>query len=148
MSTWECLLYALVCCLGSHTLEWPVGGVFIAPNTKLAVGEKLLLSAAHRTVRWCTGQCIVHFSMHLAIGLTPQVTVGVHAFYTGHFGRHTGHSGGLLSTVPPGTSRWATVPSCTRQSACGTGQFGVPPDSLVLQTKECRQHFLCFLDFS
>jgi hypothetical protein len=41
MRSWECLLYALVCCLGSHTLEWPVGGVFIAPNTKLAVGEKL-----------------------------------------------------------------------------------------------------------
>ena len=72
MSTWECLLYALVCCLGSHTLEWPVGGVFITPNTKLVVGEKLLLSMAHRTVhysmsgvpnrwsdtageRWCAG---------------------------------------------------------------------------------------------
>jgi hypothetical protein len=41
MSSWECLLYALVCCLGSHTLEWSVGGVFIAPNTKLAIGEKL-----------------------------------------------------------------------------------------------------------
>jgi hypothetical protein len=40
MSTWEYLLYALVCCLGSHTLEWLVGGVFIAPNTKLVVGEK------------------------------------------------------------------------------------------------------------
>jgi hypothetical protein len=41
MSTWKCLYYALVCCLGSHTLEWPVGSVFIAPNTKLAIGEKL-----------------------------------------------------------------------------------------------------------
>jgi hypothetical protein len=41
MSTWKYLLYALVCCLGSHTLEWPVEGVFIAPNTKLTVGEKL-----------------------------------------------------------------------------------------------------------
>jgi hypothetical protein len=50
MSTWECLLYALVCCLGPHTFKWPVGVVFIDPNTKLAVGEKLLLSAAHRTV--------------------------------------------------------------------------------------------------
>jgi hypothetical protein len=29
-------------------------GVFIAPNTKLVVGEKLLLSAPHRTVRSCT----------------------------------------------------------------------------------------------
>ena len=56
MSTWKCLLYALVCCLGSHTLEWSVGGVFIAPNTKLVVGEKLLLSAADLTVRCATGQ--------------------------------------------------------------------------------------------
>jgi hypothetical protein len=51
MSTWECLQYALVCFLGSHTLEWLVGVVFISPNTKLAIGEKLLLSVAHRTVR-------------------------------------------------------------------------------------------------
>jgi hypothetical protein len=40
MSTWKCLLYALVCCLGSHTLKWPVGVVFIGPNIILAVGEK------------------------------------------------------------------------------------------------------------
>jgi hypothetical protein len=46
MITWKCLYYAFVCCLGSHTLKWLVG----APNTKLAIGEKLLLSAAHRTV--------------------------------------------------------------------------------------------------
>jgi hypothetical protein len=26
--------------------------VFVGPNTILVVGEKLLLSAAHRTVRW------------------------------------------------------------------------------------------------
>jgi hypothetical protein len=116
MSTWKCLLYALVCCLGSHTLECPAGGVFIAPNTKLAVGEMLLLSAAHRTVRWCTGQCTVHSLVCLTVGLTPQATVGVQAFYTVHSGLHTEQSGGLLSTVPPGTSRWATVPGCTGQS--------------------------------
>jgi hypothetical protein len=108
MSTSECLLYALVCCLGSHTLEWSVEGVFIAPNTKLAVGEKLLLSVAHRTVR-CP--CPVR----LAVGLTPQVTVGAQAFHTGQSGLHTRQFGGLFSTVPPGTSRWATVPWCTEQ---------------------------------
>jgi hypothetical protein len=43
--------------------------------------------------------------MRLAIGLTLQPTVGVQAFYTGHSGCHTGQSSGLLSTVPPGTSR-------------------------------------------
>jgi hypothetical protein len=50
MSTWKCLYYALVCCLGPHTLEWPVGVAFIAANTKLAFGEKLLHSAAHQAV--------------------------------------------------------------------------------------------------
>jgi hypothetical protein len=44
MSTWECLLYALVCHLSSHTLKWSVGMVFIGPKTKLATGENLLLS--------------------------------------------------------------------------------------------------------
>jgi hypothetical protein len=70
MSTWECLLYALVCCLGSHTLEWPVWGVFIAPNTKLAIGEKLY-SLRH------TGQCNVHCPVCLAVGLTLQPTIGI-----------------------------------------------------------------------
>jgi hypothetical protein len=129
MSTWECLLYALVCCLGSHTLEWPVGGVFIASNTKLAVGEKLLLSMAHRTVRWCTGQCTVHYPVRLAVGLTPQATVGAQDFYTGHSVLHIGQSMvfspqlhfeiavGLLSLVHQIVRR-------------------VPPDSAVLQTRQ------------
>ena len=32
-----------------------LGEVYIGPNSKIAVGEKLQFSAAHRTVRWCTG---------------------------------------------------------------------------------------------
>jgi hypothetical protein len=64
-----------------------------------------MLSAAHRTVRWCTGQCTVHCPMRLAVGLTLQPTVGVHAFCTGHSGCHTGQSDGLLSIVSPRTSR-------------------------------------------
>jgi hypothetical protein len=75
-----------------------------------------VLSAAHRTVRWCTGQSGAPVPVRLAVGLTPQVTVGAQAFYTGYSGRHIGQSGGLLSTVPPRTSRWATVPWCTGQS--------------------------------
>jgi hypothetical protein len=38
--------------LGLPHLEMAGWGVFIAPNTKLAVGGKLLLSVVHRTV-WC-----------------------------------------------------------------------------------------------
>jgi hypothetical protein len=134
MSSWKCLLYALVCCLSSHTFKWSVGVVFIGPNTKLAVGDKLLLSAAHWTVR-CP--CLVR----LAVGLTLQVIVGVQAFYTRQSRLHTGKSGGLLSIVPPRTSRWATVPWCT-------GQSGVPPDNQVLQTRQSAMATLCFLDFT
>jgi hypothetical protein len=83
MSTWKCLYYALVCFLGSHTLKWLVGVVFIDPNTKLVVGEKLLLSAAHCTVRWGhqTVRCL--YPVRLAVALTPKVTVSVAGFYTG-----------------------------------------------------------------
>jgi hypothetical protein len=121
LSTWvyEHLEMSIICLgmlLGLSHLGMSGWGVFIAPNTKLAVGEKLLLSAAHRIVRWCTGQCTVHSLVRLAVGLTPQATVSVQAFYIVHSGLHTGQSSGLLSTVPPGTSRWATFPGCTGQS--------------------------------
>jgi hypothetical protein len=33
MSTWRCLYYALVCCLGSNTFKWPVGGIYSLPHT-------------------------------------------------------------------------------------------------------------------
>jgi hypothetical protein len=36
---WICQLYDLECCLGSHTLKWPVGVVFIAINQIVAVGK-------------------------------------------------------------------------------------------------------------
>jgi membrane glycosyltransferase len=62
--------------LGLPHLEMAGWGVFIAPNTKLVVGEKLLLSSAHRTIRWCTGQCTIHCPVRLVVGLTPQATVG------------------------------------------------------------------------
>jgi hypothetical protein len=52
----------------------------------------------------------------LAVGLSQQVTVGAHVFYTGQSELHTGQSSGLFSIVPPWTSRWAIVPWCTGQS--------------------------------
>jgi hypothetical protein len=44
--------------------------------------------------------------VRLVVGLAPQAIVGVQAFYTGQ-------SGGLLSTVPPRTSRWGYCSWCT-----------------------------------
>jgi hypothetical protein len=122
-------MYALVCLLGSHTWKWPVGGVFIAPNTNRAVGEKLLLSVSHRTVRWCTGQRTVACPVRLAVALWEKVTVGAIGF------SHRIVQWSSLR-VPPRTSRWAAVPWCT-------GQSGVwAPDSPACghRTVRCSTH--------
>jgi hypothetical protein len=63
--------------IGLPHLEMAGWGCIYSPNTKLAVGGKLLFSAAHRTVRCCTGQCTVHCPVRLAIALTPQTNVSV-----------------------------------------------------------------------
>jgi hypothetical protein len=59
-----------------------LGEVYIGPNSKIAVGEKLQFSAAHRTVRWCTGQRTVACPVRLAVALSEQVTVGAAGFST------------------------------------------------------------------
>jgi hypothetical protein len=89
---------------------------------------------------------LVPCTVRLAIGLTRQVTVGVAGFYTGQSTCHTGQSGGFSPPVPPGTSRWATVPWCTGQSGvwhrtvwCATGQ------SVALQPDSPWQHLSLFL---
>jgi hypothetical protein len=93
--------------LGLPHLEMASWGVFIAPNTNRAVGEKLLLSAAHRTVRWCTGHrtvaCPVRLAVTLSGTLSEQVTVGAAGF-----SHRTVRWSSLR--VPPRTSRWAAVP--------------------------------------
>jgi hypothetical protein len=54
MSTWKCLQYALVCFLGSHTLRWPVGGIYSLPhNYSRWIEVTVFCRQAHRT-------CIVH----------------------------------------------------------------------------------------
>jgi hypothetical protein len=114
--------------------------VFIAPNTNRAVGEKLLLSAAHRIVRWCIGQRTVACPVRLVVALSEQVTVGAAGFP--HRTVQTSHRTVRWSSlrVPPGTSRWAAVPWCT-------GQSGVwASDSPVLHAQTVRrQHTWTFL---
>jgi hypothetical protein len=124
-------------------------GCIYSPQHKTSRWRKVVLSAAHQTVWWYIRQCTIHCPVRLAVGLTPQNTVGAQDFYTGHSRCHTKHSGGLLSTVPPGTSRWGYCSWCTGQSGvwhrtvrCAIGQFG------ALDQTICRQHFLCFLDFT
>jgi hypothetical protein len=119
--------------LGSHTLKWPVGGVFIVPTQKLAVGEKLLLYAAHRTVPWPLSSapsrwtdtigdrwrvCFLHRTLRTSHLFSPQC--------------HLELVVGLL------------FPSAPDSPACDTGQSGVPPDSPVLQTRQsaCNTSFV------
>jgi hypothetical protein len=107
-------------------IEMAGWGVFIGPNSILAVGEKLLLcSTLDSPVE--APDSPVPCLMRLAVASDTQVTVGAASFYTGQ-------SGGFSPPMPPGTSRWATVPWCT-DPACGTGRSGVPPDSLVSSTR-------------
>jgi hypothetical protein len=102
--------------LGLPHLEMAGWGVFIGPNTNRAVGEKLLLSAAHRTVRWCTGHRTVACPVRLVVALSEQVTVGAEGFphQTIRSLQRTVRWSSLR--VPPGTSRSAAVPWCTGQS--------------------------------
>jgi hypothetical protein len=65
---WICQLYDLECCLGSNTLKWPVGVVFIATNQIVAVGEGCWRWAP-RTVPCAIGQCLVRHRVILSLGL-------------------------------------------------------------------------------
>jgi hypothetical protein len=110
-------------------------GIFLGLPHLGMTGWGCIYSPQYKTSSWrkVAALCGTPDSLvRLAIGLTPQVTVGAQAFYTGHSRHHVGQSGGLLSTVPPGTSRRATVPGAPDTLVCGTGQSGVPSDSLVV----------------
>jgi hypothetical protein len=54
MSTWKCLQYILICCLGFHTLKWLVGGYYSLPHNYSHWTEAAAFyRRAHQTVR-CT----------------------------------------------------------------------------------------------
>jgi hypothetical protein len=126
--------------LGLPHMEMAGWGCIYSPNTNRAVGEKLLLSVSHRTVRWCTGQRTVACPVRLAVAVSEQVTVGAAGFphQTVRSSQQTVWWSSLW--VPPGTSRWAAVPWCTGQSDVWA------PDSPVLHAQTvCRQHTWTFL---
>jgi hypothetical protein len=61
MSTWKCLLYTLVCFLGSNTSKWLVGGIYSLPHTSSRWTESssfLLTGTPDSPVR--IGQGTVH----------------------------------------------------------------------------------------
>jgi hypothetical protein len=101
-----------------------------------------VLSAAHQTVPWCTGQCTVHCPVRLIVGLTPHTTVGRWLF-TPDTPDVTLDS--LVVFSPQYHLELvveATVPGAPDSPACGTGQSGVPDQTV------CRQNFIHFLDFT
>jgi hypothetical protein len=110
------LQYALVCCLGSHTWKWPVVGVFIAPNTKVAVGGKLSLSAV------TPDSLVVHRTAHYSLfGAPSRYPVRAGDRWRAGFSHRTvrtSHRTVWWSSlrVPPGTSRWDWGSWCIGQS--------------------------------
>jgi hypothetical protein len=97
-----------------------LGEVYIGPNSKIAVGEKLQFSAAHRTVRWCTGQRTVACPVCLAVALSEQVTVGAADFSTPD--SPVVFSPGATWNYPLG---WSSLVHRTVRRV-GTGQSGAP----------------------
>jgi hypothetical protein len=103
----------------------------------------------HKTSRWRKAAALCgtpdrpDCPVRLAVGVTPQVTVGAASFYTRQSMCHTGQSDSFSPPLPPGTSRWATVPWCTRHSNvwhrtvwCATGQSGA-----ISRTVRQWQHY-------
>jgi hypothetical protein len=110
---WICQLDDLECCLGSLTLKWPVGVVFIATIQNVAVGE-VCWRWAHRTVRCATGQCLMH---HRTVSGVPPCHPPVRAW------------------------SWSTVGGFVlmrhRTIRCNTGQSGAP---LTNCSDSCYDH--------
>jgi hypothetical protein len=121
-------------------------GVFIAPTTKMVVGEAVC-RWAHRTVRSATGHCPVRQPRHPTVRVLTVSTVGALTDWG------TGQSGAApdshcsLSGAPYGAALTLSALSahCSRSlftfaddrwcssycSAWHTGQFGATPDSPV-----------------
>jgi hypothetical protein len=85
-------------------------GVFIAPTTKVPVGEGCC-RRAHRTVRWCTKQSL----------FTVRCTICTCSDFCARSPCTVAHCS------PFADDRWC----CSRYSAWHTGQSGATPDSPV-----------------
>jgi hypothetical protein len=100
-----------------------VGGLFIAPTTKMAVGE-LYCRRAHRIVRCATGHCPVRQPRHPTVRVRPLelLTCGPPDSPVVH---RTGPVHCSLFTFA--VDRWR----CSRYSAWHTEQSGATPNSPV-----------------
>jgi hypothetical protein len=101
MSTWKCLYYALVCCLGSRTLKWPIGWSIYRPQLKSSRWRKAAAFCGTSDSPVEAPDSPVPLSGAPSRWIC-QMTVGVISLSTGQ--------SVPSSNVPLGTSRWATVP--------------------------------------
>jgi hypothetical protein len=114
MSTWKYLQYVLVCFLGSHTFKWPVGWCIYRPQFNYSRWRKSCnLCGTPDSPVVGTGQSNVLSDAPLAVGSISR-PLALSAF--ARTVRCATEQSGPSSIVPPGTSRWATVPWCTGQS--------------------------------
>jgi hypothetical protein len=119
---WICQLYDLECCLGSHTLKWPVGVVFIATNQIVAVGE----------VCW-------RWAHQIVSGVPPRHPIDRAWSWS---------TVGGFALMRHRTVRWIIAELRLRNPKLQSSEYTVPgaPDCPVRQTRE-HFGFLCSFPF-
>jgi hypothetical protein len=109
--------------LGLPHMEMAGWGCIYSPNTKLAVGGKLLLSVVHRTVRWGHRTVRCPCPVNLAVGSVSAGDRWCACFFAPDSPDFTPDS---LVVFPPRChlelAVRATVPGAPDSPACGTGQ--------------------------
>jgi hypothetical protein len=134
LSSWKYALYALVCCLGSHTFKWLIRWSIYRPQLQNSRWTKAAVLCG------TPDSPVVHRTAHYSLSGAPSrcsVRVGDRwrrrLFHTGQSSAHTGQSSGLLS-------------ECHLELAVGL-VFHSPPDSPVRLAQTVRSSTLgLFLD--
>jgi hypothetical protein len=115
VSTWKCIQYALVCCLGSHTFKFLVGWCIYRPQLKSSRWRKAAALCGTPDSPVPLSCAPNHWIWHSRWPLALQ------AFTSDSPVSHRTVQW-LFSPVPPGTSLWATIPCAPDNPACATGQ--------------------------
>jgi hypothetical protein len=105
-------------------------GVFIAPTTKIVVGEGFC-RVAHRTVRCATGHCLVRQPRHQAFGFRPlELLTGGPP--DSHYLLSGAPSGAALTSARAGAHYSLLLFCCRRPLALCSRYSAGTPDSPVL----------------
>jgi hypothetical protein len=136
---WICLLYALICCLGSHTLKWPVVVVFIGPNPSSSrwTESNNFLSSGAPDMALFTVWCLPRqptIGVYSSRPFDPTVTQTVRGTLSY---MHCSLSGALATSV----DRWGLRQSIVGSDRCQT--IRCTPDSPMPQPESDRCGPLC-----